>query len=97
MALRWMVGGDKMDIAPHQECAFDEVMKSVWAVVDAVNTCDKLKMRFPKTYAEQMEVAEGFKKKSKAGFKNCVGCIDCMLVWTEKPSEPVRRLPHLIN
>ena len=65
MALRWMAGGDKMDIAPHPECSFDEVMKSVWAVVDAVNTCDKLKMRCPKTYAEQVEVAEGFKKNQK--------------------------------
>ena len=26
MALRWMTGGDKMDIAPHHGCSFDEVM-----------------------------------------------------------------------
>lgn len=62
----------------------------MWAVVDAENSCDKLKMKFQKTCAEQMEVAGGFQKKSKTGFINCVGCIDCMLVWTEKPSEPYK-------
>ena len=47
MALHWMAGGDKMDIAPNHGVGFDEVMKSVWAVVDAVNSCDDLKMKFP--------------------------------------------------
>ena len=82
-----MAGGDKMDIAPNHGVSFGEVMKSIWIVVDAVNSCEKLQIKFPDTYNEQLTVAEGFEKKSLAGFKNCVGCIDCMLVWTEKPSD----------
>ena len=47
MALRWFAGGDKMDIAPHHGVGFDEVMRSVWEVVEAVNSCDELQMKFP--------------------------------------------------
>ena len=87
MALRWFAGGDKMDIAPHHGVAFQEVMKSVWHVVDAVNSSDELKMSFPDSHADQHKIAEGFQAKSSANFDNCVGCIDCMLVWTDKPSD----------
>ena len=34
-----------------------------------------------------MAISDRFKQKSKAGFSNCVGCIDCMLVWISKPVE----------
>ena len=37
--------------------------------------------------AEQEKIAQGFKKKSWVGFDNCVGCIDGMLVWINKPSK----------
>ena len=47
---------------------------------------DSLKLKFPKSHEEQYKVAEGFKKLSKAGFENCVGCIDGMLIWILKPS-----------
>eukprot|EP00980_Cylindrotheca_fusiformis_P019484 scaffold6726_cov118-Cylindrotheca_fusiformis.AAC.1 len=30
--------------------------------------------------------------KSKAGFSNCGGAIDCMLVWTSKPTEKLDEL-----
>ena len=87
MALRWFAGGDKGDIAPHHGVGFDEVMKSVWEVVDLVNKCEKLQFKFPDTHVKQKRIALGFKKKSSANFDTCVGCIDCMLVWTERPSE----------
>ena len=63
----------------------NEVMKSLWEVVDAVNSCDRLAIKFPDTHKKQDEIASGFKQKSRAHFDNCVGCVDCMLVWTEKP------------
>ena len=84
MALRWFAGGDKSDIAPYHGVGFDEVMKSVWHVVDAVNKCEKLQIKFPYMHAEQKKIAKGFQDISSAKFKTCVECIDCMLVWTEK-------------
>ena len=90
MALRWFAGGDKCDIAPYHGVGFDEVMSSVWTVVDAVNKCEELQIKFPATHAEQKKIAKGFEKKSSANFDTCCGCIDCMLVWTEKPSEKDR-------
>ena len=35
--------------------------------------------------AECQEIAVDFMFRSKAGFDNCVGCIDGMLLWIEKP------------
>ena len=87
MALRQTAGGDKFDIGLTHGCSPKEVLKSVWIVVDAVNNCDSLRFKFPETYEKQLEIANGFKKKSQAKFDNCVGCIGCMLVQTEKSSE----------
>ena len=37
--------------------------------------------------SECESIANEFSHRSKAGFHNCIGCIDGMLVWTEKPSK----------
>ena len=55
-------------------------------MVQAVNNCDELAFKFPTTEAECKEIASEFVLRSKAGFSNCVGCIDGLLVWIEKPS-----------
>ena len=90
MALRWMAGGSKFDISPNHGTSVDETMSSVWLVVDAVNKCDRLKLPFPTNHDKQQEIADAFKKKSKAHFANCVGCVDGMLVWIDRPSEKAR-------
>jgi hypothetical protein len=35
---------------------------------------------------QQLEIARGFEKKSTIGINNCVGAIDGILIWTNKPS-----------
>ena len=87
MALRLFEGGDKMDIAPHHGVAFEEVMRSVYDIVEAINKCDELKMKSPESHEEQIEIAQNFQNKSSVHFDNCVDCIDHMLGWTEKSSE----------
>ena len=62
------------------------VFVSVWAVVNAINQHPDLAIKFPEDYATQHAIALSFEAKSKAGFDCCVGAIDGMLVWTEKPS-----------
>ena len=52
MALRLFEGGDKMDIAPHHGVAFEEVMRSVYDIVEAINKCGELKMKFPEILEE---------------------------------------------
>ena len=39
------------------------------------------------TISECKSIPDEFSHRSKAGFSNCIGCIDRMLVWTEKPSK----------
>ena len=86
-ALRYFAGGAPVDIAIAHGIAHSEVYTSIWMVVDAVNKCDALKIEFPEDHEKQKAIAEGFEKKSEAGFKICCGAIDCMLLWLEKPTK----------
>ena len=60
----------------------------MWEVVDAINQTKELDITFPSTYKEQEAVANEFKTRSSAGFNNCAGCVDGILIWIHKPSKP---------
>ena len=62
------------------------MFNSVSKVVNAVYSCERLTFKFPETHEEQLFIASQFEKKSKVGFRGCVGAIDGMLMWIEKPS-----------
>ena len=85
VALRYFTGGSYLDITISHGIGKTDVYCSVWVVVHATNRCPCLKFRFPATAVECQEIAEDFTFRSKAGFDNCVGCIDGMLLWIEKP------------
>ena len=74
-----------MDITISHAIGKPDVYRSVWSIVHAANQCPSLQFKFPTTVTECKAVAEEFTFQSQAGFNNCVGCIDGMLVWTEKP------------
>jgi hypothetical protein len=87
MALRYFCGGDPKDIGhTHGVSNTVEVLKSVWYVVDAVNSTTSMDIKFPMSHVEQHRVAAGFKSKSRIGLSNCVGAIDGLLVWIHKPT-----------
>ena len=86
MAIRWFAGGETADIFQVHGVGYKEVYTSVWQVVDAINLCSELQIVFPTSHEEQRLIAAGFESKSRASFPNCVGCIDGMLVWTNKPN-----------
>ena len=62
MALAWFAGGSSYDISLNHCVHYQEIMKSVWIVVDLVNLCEELKIHFPSTYSEQEKIGNGFKK-----------------------------------
>ena len=66
--------------------AFSEVYKSIWKILDTINAYKKLTIKFP-NHNEQKIIAEGFKMKLWVKFINCTGCINGMLVWTNKPNK----------
>ena len=84
-ALRYFAGGSYLDISISHGISKTDVYRSVWAVVHATNISPSLQFRFPTTSEECKSMAYDFTFRSKAGFDNCVGCIDGMLLWTEKP------------
>ena len=84
-AIRYFAGGSVYDIACMHGISVRQVYTSAWRVVDTVNKT--FKITFPKTKSKQEYIATGFKLKSKAGFDGCVGCVDGMLLWTDRPTE----------
>ena len=85
-AIRYFAGGRPDDIAIVNGISHSQVFVSVWMVVDAVNKCEDLAIRFPECHAKQREIAAGFKLKSDPGFGCCAGCIDGILIWIERPN-----------
>ena len=86
-ALRYFAGGSYLDITLSHRIGKTDLYHSIWAVIHATNACTTLQFSFLTTSAECKSIANEFSHRSKAGFCNCIGCIDGMLVWTEKPSK----------
>ena len=60
---------------------------SIWAIVDATNRGPLLQFQFPTMILECQTISTEFSSRSKAGFNKCIGCIDGLLIWLEKPSK----------
>ena len=86
-ALWYFAGGSYLDIMVSHGIGKTDLYQSIWAVVHATNACTSLQFCFPMTTSQCESIASEFAHRSKAGFRNCIGCIDEMLVWTEKPSK----------
>ena len=85
--LRFFSGGDPLDLITSFGVSKTAVHDSINLVIEAVTKCKMLEIKFPTSHENQRRIAEGFQKKSKAGFSKCVGAIDGMLIWITKPSE----------
>ena len=84
--IRYFAGGSPYDIMCKYGVSHTEVFRSVWFVVDAVNKVEDFHISYPSTREEQMRIADGFKKKSGAGFTECAGAIDGILIWIHRPT-----------
>ena len=85
-ALRFFAGGSYLDITISHGIGKKDVYRSVWSVIHATNSCKELEFHFLTTQGQCKQVAESFALRSKAGLSNCIGCIDGMLLWMEKPN-----------
>ena len=75
-----------MDIALAHGVAPSEAYFSAWKVVDPACSTSSLNIDFPRCHAKQKEIARDFEAISAAGFKNCCGCTDSLLIWITKPN-----------
>jgi hypothetical protein len=87
ITLRYLAGGSVYDISLSHGVAISTVYKIINQVVIAITKCPVLKIKFPTSHDEQEIIAGGFQSKSDVRFDCCVGAIDGLLIWTEKPSE----------
>ena len=87
IALRMFAGASVYDLAVIFGVHTVTIYRSLWYIVDIINNTSVIGIKFPTSFVEQDKIAQGFKKKSWVGFDNCVGCIDGMLVWIDKPTK----------
>jgi DDE superfamily endonuclease len=87
VSLRYFAGGSPCDIAPLYGIGFNEVNRSVWRVVDAVNSFKSFNIEYPSCPKKQRQIAMSFREKSGADFGCCAGAIDGILVWIHKPTK----------
>ncbi len=59
----------------------------VAAIKNSCTAPEQLKIEFPSDHAEQLRLAKGFQQLSTAKFDCCVGAIDGILIWTERPTK----------
>jgi hypothetical protein len=84
-AIRYFAGGSVWDIMISHGISRSEVYACIWIVVDAVNAQPSFDITFPSTHSQQYAIAREFQQKSECRFSNCVGAIDGMLIWMERP------------
>jgi hypothetical protein len=86
IALQYFAGGSPVDILVVHGVSHSEVFKCVWMVVDAVNQCESLAIKFPTSHIEQRRIAAQVWEASGAAVATCIGAIDGILIWTHTPS-----------
>ena len=79
-------GGSPHDLGPLFGLLSSKVYKCVEIVVNTINKCNELSISFPESHEAQEKIAKEFQNKSQANFDSCVGCLDGMMIWFEKPS-----------
>lgn len=86
-SLRYFAGASMYDLILTHGISHSTLFTLVWRVVTAINNCPELNINFPNDHEEQKAIAAQFLSRSGAKFDNCVGCIDGLLICTEKPME----------
>lgn len=80
--LRHFAGGDSLKEHSITEVELEEYITEV---VEAIEDCNELDVKFPLTHQEQQMTAAAFEMiRSDVGFDCCAGIIGSMLVWTQE-------------
>ena len=83
-ALRYFAGGSPYHIMAKYGISHASLFESIWAVVEAVNSCEEFSIEYPASETAQLKIAHEFENVK---FHNCGGAIDGILIWILKPSE----------
>ncbi len=86
LTIRWLSGGSYHDIQDAGNFSKPTFFHLLWLGLNALNSCNELKMKLPQTENELEEVWDGFTKKSTDGVMSaCVGASDGFLFLIRTP------------
>ena len=70
-ALRYMAGGDPLDVMISHCLSHAVIFDCIWQAVDAINNCRGLDtLSYPKCHQRQREIARGFQHASDIGIQD---------------------------
>jgi len=86
--LRWLAGGSYSDIYLMVGISRSSLYRVVWKTIQAINACEELKIKLPKTHEECAKAAAGFQSISFQGcIDNCVFVVDGYHLQMTTPSK----------
>ena len=87
VSICFFAGGSSYDIFPLFGIGHTSFFRCIWAIDNVIYKTPDMRIEFPIDHIKQQQIAHGFMQKNTPQFNCCVGCIDGMLIWTEKPNE----------
>ncbi|CAM9724020.1 unnamed protein product, partial [Hapterophycus canaliculatus] len=83
-----LAGGSIYEVRRVVGCSRSAAFALVGAVLDAINDCRRLRVRWPRTAEERWKVAAGFREKSpKFIIRRCLGAVDGVTIKMKKPGK----------
>ena len=68
IAIRYFAGGSPFDLMTSHGVGYSDVYRSIWIIVDMINICPNLSIKFPSRF-KQREFAREFETKSSVGIQ----------------------------
>eukprot|EP00644_Phytophthora_capsici_P015270 jgi/Phyca11/113545/e_gw1.24.167.1 len=86
MCISWLAGYSYHPVRALSGCSKTAFYNSIHKVMDAIQCCDELQLRFPVTRFDQQKTARAFSRlSSERAFTGCVGAIDGWLCEVQVP------------
>ena len=88
LTIRWLSGGSYHDVRDAGNISAPSFYRLLWLCLNALNSCDELKIQLPATHEEPEPVYNGFAAKSTDSvMAGCVGALDGFLLLIRTPRQ----------
>lgn len=92
--IRWLAGGSIFATMDATEMARSTAYARIEEIINAINACRGLRVRFPKNTEEIQRTASAFRyRSSNSAMEKCLAAVDGLLIRRQKPTSKERVAP----